>query len=213
MTDTFWALGVAAALFFAVHLSPNVPGLRSRLIAALGVQAYRGLFSLIAAGSLVWMVMAYVGAPYVELWFAPSWVRFVPIGAMPFSIVLLVLTYASPGAVKTITRHPMLWAVALWAIAHIPPNGDIASMVLFGGFAAYAVLAMVLADRRLQREDPTRWSTAAAETSLIPFAAAASGRAQLSLAALGWWKVALGLALYVVVLFAHQHVIGISAAP
>jgi uncharacterized membrane protein len=33
----------------------------------------------------------------------------------------------------------MLAAVKLWAVAHLIANGDLASMLLFGSFLAYAV--------------------------------------------------------------------------
>jgi uncharacterized membrane protein len=41
-------------------------------------------------------------------------------------------------------RHPQLTAVILWSVAHLLANGDVASLVLFGGLALWAVLEMAL---------------------------------------------------------------------
>ena len=85
--------------------------------------------------------------------------------------------------------------------------------MMFGAFALYGLIDMPLADRRIASEEPERWATLSAETSAIPFAAIAAGRAQFSLKALGPGRVVGALALYVVVLFIHEHVIGLSALP
>jgi uncharacterized membrane protein len=214
MIDTLWGLGIACGVFFGVHLIPSgMPGLRARLIEVLPGRAYQGLFSLLSLSGLVWMSMARNGAPYLELWWAPDWTRLIPVVVLPVAFVLLILTYASRDGVRAITRHPMLWSVLLWAVAHLPANGDAGSIMLFGGFALFALIDMPLADARLRREDPGRWQTIAAETSLVPFAAVAAGRARLSLAALGWWKIALGLVIYVLILFAHEHIFGLDVVP
>ena len=107
----------------------------------------------------------------------------------------------------------MLWAVLLWALAHIPPNGDVAALLLFGGFALYALIAMPLGDGRLRREAPERWRALAETSSALPFVAIAAGRARLSLRAIGIWRLALALVLTLAALFAHAHVIGVSALP
>jgi uncharacterized membrane protein len=38
----------------------------------------------------------------------------------------------APGAITTVTRHPVLWGFALWAGSHLVPNGDLRSRLLFG---------------------------------------------------------------------------------
>lgn len=45
-----------------------------------------------------------------------------------------------------------LWALSLWALAHVVPNGDLAHVILFGNFAAFALLGQRLVDRRRQRD-------------------------------------------------------------
>src|SRR5207248_1720704 len=43
-------------------------------------------------------------------------------------------------------------ALALWAFAHLIPNGDLSHVILFGGFGAFAVIGMPTIDRRKRRE-------------------------------------------------------------
>ena len=42
----------------------------------------------------------------------------------------------------------MLAAVKIWAFAHLLANGDLASIILFGSFLAYAVVDRIAAKRR-----------------------------------------------------------------
>ena len=48
-----------------------------------------------------------------------------------------------------------------------------------------------------------------AVTSNVPFAAILAGRNQLRLAEIGWVKIGVGLAVYVVVLLAHPYLFGV----
>ena len=138
------------ALFVAVHLLPSVVPLRAALIARLGAGAYRGLFSLGAAAGLVLVVWGFSRAPFEPLYNAPAWGRQVAIVAVPVALVLLAAANM-PTHIRAVLRHPMLLGVLLWAIAHLVSNGDLRSVVLFGGFAGYAVLDLVSVVARSKR--------------------------------------------------------------
>jgi uncharacterized membrane protein len=47
-----------------------------------------------------------------------------------------------PTNLKRVVRHPFLWGVALWAVAHLLTIGDAASVVLFGSYAVFAFFDM-----------------------------------------------------------------------
>jgi uncharacterized membrane protein len=53
-----------------------------------------------------------------------------------------------PTNLKRWIRHPQLTGVAVWGLAHLVANGDTRSLVLFGGLGAWAVLEIVLINRR-----------------------------------------------------------------
>ena len=64
--------------------------------------------------------------------------------------VLLLAAYL-PGRIKAATKHPMLVATKLWATAHLLANGNLADVLLFGGFLAWAVADRISMKHRVQR--------------------------------------------------------------
>ncbi len=230
MTGSFAALALSALLFTGGHFVLSGASLRRFLIGRLGRIPYLVLYSVFAAATLVWLIAAYARAPQAELWGDPLWARYLVLLLMPFAAILLVcgaLT-ASPTAVGgarvlrrddpapgifKVTRHPMMWAFALWAAVHLIANGDIASLILFGAVLTLALGGIAHLDARQRAEDGRAWERLAAVTSVIPFAAAYSGRARISLAGIGAWRIALGVALYFVLLFGHEWAFDASPWP
>jgi uncharacterized membrane protein len=112
---------------------------------------------------------------------------------------------ARPGIVR-LHRHPLLLALALWAAAHVVPNGDLAHLILFGTFACFSLLGMHLVDRRRQREMGDRWQIlhdTVIRTQLRP--PSRIGGDALRLFA--------GLLLFVVLIWLHPAIIGVSPLP
>ncbi|MBM3518928.1 MAG: NnrU family protein, partial [Alphaproteobacteria bacterium] len=121
-------------------------------------------------------------------------------------------TATSQGFVK-VSRHPFLVAVALWAIGHIAANGDVASLILFGALLLLASVGTRLIDAKRRQAGGADWQHFVAGTSIVPFAATFGGRNRVTLADVGWWRIALGLALYAVLLWGHRWAFGVSALP
>jgi uncharacterized membrane protein len=107
-----------------------------------------------------------------------------------------------------ITRHPFMWGVGLWAGAHILANGDLASLVLFAAVGVLALLGTLLIDRKYAARRGPDWQEFAAATSNLPLAAVFAGRQRLAFAEIGWWRVALALAVYALLLAAHPWLFG-----
>ncbi len=147
-------------LFLGIHLFSSLRPVRARLIAKLGEGAYKGLYSLLALAGFVLIVAGMGKAPSTALWEPPAWGRYAAIWFMPFALILLAAAFI-PGNLKRLTAHPMLWAVTLWALVHLIANGDLAGMLLFGGFGFYALYAMWSQNRRGARPTPTRRAIAA----------------------------------------------------
>jgi uncharacterized membrane protein len=120
---------------------------------------------------------------------------------------LLSRTESVRGIFRT-TRHPFMWGVALWAAAHIAANGDLASVLLFASLAALALLGTLLIDRKYAARRGADWERFAAATSNLPFAAIASGRQRFVFGEIGWWRVALALAVYALLLALHPWLFG-----
>jgi len=152
-------------LWFVVHSFPAIaPNKRDALAAKLGEQPYRGVFSLVIVASLVMMVFGWKNA-------IPSAIYHPPMGPgiLPSLLVLagLVAFFASQmnGNLKQILRHPQMVGTILWAVAHLLTNGDSRSLVLFGGMAIWALVEIVMINRR---EGPrTSTQTASGKFDLI----------------------------------------------
>jgi uncharacterized membrane protein len=119
----------------------------------------------------------------------------------------------NPGIVG-IVRHPLLWALALWAGSHIMPNGDLAHVLLFSTFTALALIGMQIIDRRMQRKLGHRqWQHLARSTSNIPFRAATAGLFKSRSMHNAALCILSALLIYLVFLIFHETVVGVSPYP
>ncbi|MFC3693283.1 NnrU family protein [Chenggangzhangella methanolivorans] len=130
------------ALFLGAHLVTRARGVRAGLIARFGEGGYKAAYSLVSLAGLVLIVIGWQAAPYIEIWSPPAWTRHVVILLM-WPVFVLLAAYRLPGHIRARAKHPMLAAVKLWATAHLIANGDLASMLLFGSFLAWGVVARI----------------------------------------------------------------------
>ena len=221
---------LVAALFLLVsHFGISSTPLRPWLVARIGERPYLGLYSLIALGAIGWVIWAYARAPDVELWAVAPWSALVPLIVLPFALVLAVAGLSTPNptavgvppetlqgaatvrGIFRVTRHPFMWSVVLWAAVHLIANGDLAGVILFGAFGALGLIGTCLIDRRYAARRGADWQAFAAASSNLPFAAIAAGRQRFVFAEIGWWRVILGLAVYLLLLAVHPFLFG--AAP
>ena len=134
-------------IFFGIHLIPTVVPLRQRMAAWKGEGLYQTAYSLMAAVGLAGVVYGKSVTPYIPVVEPPTWTAHIAWGLMWLAVVIFPAAYL-PSNLKRFMRHPFLWGVALWAIAHLLANGDLASLLLFGAFALYAFYDMHSANRR-----------------------------------------------------------------
>lgn len=142
------ALLVTGMIFLiGIHLLPTFTDLRQYLVKRLGIQIYQGIFSLISLAGLILIVVGMSRAEFHPLWQPPAWSNNLTFLVMLPALVLPVAAYL-PSNIKRFTPHPMLWGVVLWSAGHLLANGDLASLVLFGGFGIYALFDMASANWR-----------------------------------------------------------------
>jgi len=217
---------LASFLFLLTHLGVSSSPLRSMLINGMGERGYLGIYSLLAAATLGSMIYVFIQVPHAEFVWTPGVVEHAIAKAlMPFAFILLVsgLMAKNPTSVGMdsavnepldgilkITRHPVQWAILLWAVAHLVANGDQASIIFFGTFALVSAVGMAAMDaRRRVREEPA-WQQFYATTSYLPLAALASGRTSLKINELNWLAIGIGLVLFVLVYIFHSWVSGVA---
>ena len=228
---TGWGgFALAFAAFLGTHFVPTRPPIRERLIAIFGRRAWFSVYGIVSLAVTAWVIMAAGRAPYVEIWPQLPWTRWAPNLLMPLAIALAVLglpartvTLGGPRTSRldptrpgmaALTRHPLLWALALWSLSHLAPNGSVAHVLLFGGFAVMALGAMPTFDARtrkaLSAEEATAYFATTATLSVAP------------LLRTGWWRDAvrprarrllLVLLIWAAVLVLHPWVIGVSPLP
>jgi uncharacterized membrane protein len=137
-------------LFLGVHaFSMNRSG-RAALIAKYGEGPYKlgyTVASLVGFTVLVFGYATYRANGYIPLWNPPIWTKHLAALIMLPALPLLFSAYAK-GFVKARLKHPMILAVKTWALAHLLANGDLGSILLFGGFFAWAVIAFISMRRR-----------------------------------------------------------------
>ena len=147
-------LVLGLVLFLGVHSIAIVsPAGRNQWAERLGENAFKGLYALVSAVGLALIVWGYGlsrEAP-VFLYAMPGGMRHLAALLLLPTFVLLLAAYL-PGRIKTATKHPMLIAVKLWALAHLlaqsATGGTLADVVLFGGFLAWAVADRISLKRR-----------------------------------------------------------------
>jgi uncharacterized membrane protein len=220
-------LWFAASLWLLTHLGISSTPLRGVLVNLLGQAAYLGLYSVIAAGTLGYLVWVYTDVPRFEYWWLPNpdlyWVAKL---TMPIACILLVggfmvknptnvgMAIDDPDearemakGVTRITRHPLQWAVVIWGIGHIVANGDRVSVVFFGTFVALGLVGGFLIDRKKSVAFGDAWSAYAQATSNLPFLAMVSGRNRFAFRELVMPTV-VGLVVYALIYYFHEAITG-----
>jgi uncharacterized membrane protein len=155
----------------------------------MGRGVYLAAYSALSLALLAWLIAAARRAESPLLWDPAPWQWHVTLVLMPLATFLLVagllatnplsISFRSgsdPGAITAVTRHPVLWAFLIWALAHIPPNGDLVSVILFGGMASFSVAGFFILDAKARRRLGTeRWHAVAGKTSVLPLATLLAG--------------------------------------
>jgi uncharacterized membrane protein len=227
MTD----LLTAALFFVGTHIGISSSPLRSELISRVGERFYRLLYSLVSIVALVWLIMAYRAAPLVPTAFGggvlAGWLALL---LMPAAFVLVVAAVLQPNptavgqspdpdapeparGILRVTRHPLMWGIALWAAIHLLANPDLASLVFFGAIGGLALGGAWAQEQRLTREHRPGWGVFVQRTSFVPFVAIVEGRQQLVWSEVGWPRLAIALGLYVAFLLAHAWLFGVPPWP
>jgi uncharacterized membrane protein len=231
MTIWNWAEFAAAYVVFLLsHALPARPAVRRRLAAALGERGYLIAYVVVSLVVLTWLISAADRAPYVGLWFPAAWQVWLANLVMPLACLMIAFAVGAPNPLSFggraagfdprrpgaagVARHPLLLALALWACVHTIANGDLAHLMLFGGFAVFALMGMRALDRRRRRLiGEAEWARLAACTSDWPLVALADGRWRPRPAPPDAVRLALGLLLWLALLALHPIVIGVSPLP
>jgi len=179
-------LFAASAAFLGTHFALSHP-LRQPLVGRLGENGFRLLYSLVALGTFVWMVQAFraVGPGGAALWDGKGdavWIAASVV--MLLASVLLAGSFVrnpalpDPRAAKHaaagvhgvfhVTRHPMMWGFALWALAHLIAAPTARTVVVALAIGVLALVGAHLQDRKKEALMGDAWQQWEAKTSYWP---------------------------------------------
>ena len=226
MSRALIGLVIAGLAFVGSHVLLSSTRLRGALRDQLGETGFLAIYSLVSLVTLAWFIVAFAASPRTVLWLPNRWLALVPVVLMPLAAILLVAGYttANPTAVMMerraraddiapgilcITRHPVMWAIGLWALAHLAANGTPRGVVFFGLLALLALGGTVLIDHKKRLALGSNWVRLAEITSNLPFAALIAGRTRLRWREIGLLRVVAGLLLYAVLYRAHPILTGL----
>jgi uncharacterized membrane protein len=187
------AVAAAAVAFAGTHLAMSHP-LRGPMVRALGERGFLGIYSLVSLVTLGLLAWTYRAAPLEPLWW--------PVGDALWAVATIVMLLASvllmgsllgnpafpsggravtapaqARGVYAITRHPMMWAFALWAAVHLAVYPVTSNAILTAAILILALVGAALQDRKKALLQPG-WTQWQARTSYWPFAAIAAGKAR-----------------------------------
>jgi uncharacterized membrane protein len=213
-------LTLATTVFVGTHFLMSHP-LRAALVRRVGASGFLGLYSLVAAVTLGWVVWTAWTMPLlVPYWVSPFWFYnwAAPILMLLASILLVGANIGNPASpnpkgiaaivrpatgVFAITRHPMNWAFIIWALTHIALSGGPANLVIAGGILILTFFGSLMQDRKKKSLLGDAWQGWEARTSFIPFAAIADGRIPLRAVWPGLIPLVGGVALWLAATYFH----------
>lgn len=146
-----WFLILGLVLFLGVHSVRIVADdWRTQTLARLGEGPWKGLYSLVSALGLGLIIWGYGLARQqpVVLWVPPIGMRHAASLLTLVAFILLAAAYVPRNGIKARLHHPMVLSVKVWALAHLLSNGNLADVLLFGGFLVWAVLSFRAARQR-----------------------------------------------------------------
>lgn len=215
----------AAVAFVGTHFLLSNP-LRAPLVSRLGAGGFLGVYSLVAFATIGWLAHAYRSAPPGDmLWPAGDGIWAVGTIIMLIASILLMGSLirnpalpdpkAGTGPVPqakgvfAITRHPMMWAFALWGVAHILVYPERSNIIVSVAIIVLALVGAALQDRKKEALQPGFWPEWERRTSYLPFAAIAGGRAKFG--GFGLHTLAGGAVIWLAATWAHIPLAGWAA--
>lgn len=204
-----------ASAFVGTHFILAHP-LRQPLVRAMGEKGFRGVFVVVALVTFGAMAWAYPKAPTTgPLWDVGDGLWGLATVLMLIASVMLVGSLvrnpALPGAANAasaqargvfgITRHPMMWAFAIWGLVHILVYPVAKNIIVALAIIVIALVGAALQDHKKATLDPQGWTAWESRTSYWPFVAIAQGRTRFG----GFGALALGggLVFWLLVTWAH----------
>lgn len=136
-----------------VHLLAAVPSLKARVKQKVGDKAYGPLFGIATLIGVAIIVMGWRSSGFVAVYEPPAWGRHANFGLTLVAFVCLGI-FIFRGSLRQRLRFPLAIGTVFWAVGHLLANGDLRSVILFGGLLAYALTHIVIGTLNDVRPSP-----------------------------------------------------------
>lgn len=149
-------------LFLGTHSMRAVaPGARDAVIDKIGQKGWMALAGVLSLAGFVLIIIGFGQArlePFwlQRIWGSPSWTAHVTALIMLLAFISLIAAYVPKNHVKAAVGHPMILSVKIWSLGHLLANGELASVILFGSFLVWSVVAYASARKRDRIEGTAR---------------------------------------------------------
>jgi uncharacterized membrane protein len=141
-------LAIGVLLWSVVHFMPAIlTDLKKHMVSRFGENPYKGIFALIMAVAIYLIISGWKSAVPEVVYTVPDWGVHAAFLLVLLGFILFFAPYP-PNNIKRMMRHPQLIGTACWGVGHLFAIGDTRSIVLFGGLAAWALIEMLLLNRR-----------------------------------------------------------------
>ena len=175
-------------VWVVIHLFPGIcKNLRATIVETIGLKPYKGLFALTILSSVVLIVLGWRSIEPEYLYYPEAWTRHITFLLVLITFILFAAAKSKTN-IKRVLRHPQLTGLVIWSIGHLLANGDNRSIVLFTTLGIWAILEIIVINRRegvWQKPEPVP-----VKSDVI--------------------TVIAGVAVYAVFIFAHPYITGMK---
>lgn len=182
-------LSIGLALWCGIHFIPSIAiPFRQQLINKLGEKQYSAAFAVLVIASIVLMVFGWRSIAPVSIYTPPVWGN--PVTSFLILIAFILFAAAhSETNIRRFIRHSQLTGLIVWSVAHLLSNGDDRSLLLFGTLGIWAIVEIILINKR--EGEWVKPEPASFKSELL--------------------TIIKGVVIFAVFLFAHPYLSGVSA--
>jgi uncharacterized membrane protein len=227
--DPVFAIALWAVLFLGSHLVFSSRAVRPRLIAMVGERTYPGIYSIVALGTFIPLVLAFAHHKHsgAMLWNlrGVDAIRWTVWLLMLLALMIFVASFITPNpgsmgaqgndknasvarGVLKISRHPGFVAFSMFGLAHILMNGFVGDVIFFGTFPALSIIGGMHQDARKETQLGGSYKKLEEDTSFFPGLALLAGRQRWTSLDTPWIAIAIGIALTGLIVWLHPMIFG-----
>jgi uncharacterized membrane protein len=183
MDAAIWNLVAANVAFVGTHFAMSHP-LRAAMVKALGAGGFQVAYSVVSFATLGWVYFAFVAAPPADLGGSGEIGWIIATALTLPAMILLAGSFmgnpalptpmaeaqarAEPKGVFRVTRHPMMWAIGLWAASHLVLFWSTRTMITALAMGILALVGAKMQDAKKEVLMGDAWTEWESKTSYWP---------------------------------------------